>query len=114
KAITRKAVQEFISTRTSTVAAGTGLKEMTVLKHALKLAIEWELLNENAAQGVKLPRVPDGRTRYLTPGELKAVLGAAPEWMRAPIALAAFTGMRRGELLSLRWLDVDLPQRRLY
>jgi len=34
--------------------------------------------------------------------------------MRAPIALAAFTGMRRGELLGLRWLDVDLPNRRLY
>jgi len=33
---------------------------------------------------------------------------------RAPLALAAFTGMRRGELLGLRWADVDLVGRRVY
>jgi integrase len=114
KDITRASVQKFIALRATAVAPGTIRRETTELKHALKLAVEWELLRENVAQGVKLPRVPEGRTRYLTPLELKAALEAAPEWMRAPIALAAFTGMRRGELLSLRWLDVDLPNRRLY
>ena len=83
-------------------------KEITVLKHALSLAVEWELLNSNPAQDAKLPKVPEGRTRYLSPTELKAALDAAEDWMRAPIALAAFTGMRRGELLGLRWMDVDL------
>ncbi|HVW08799.1 MAG TPA: site-specific integrase [Bryobacteraceae bacterium] len=112
--ISRKSVQDFISARAEAVAPGTIQKEVTVLKHALKLAVEWELLHENVAQGVKLPRVPEGRTRYLTPLELKATLEAAAEWMRAPLALAAFTGMRRGELLALRWLDVDIPNRRLY
>jgi integrase len=114
KEITRKSVQDFISSRAETVAPGTIQKEATALKHALKLAVEWELLHENVAQGAKLPRVPEGRTRYLTPLELKAALDVAPMWMRAPIALAAFTAMRRGELLGLRWLDVDLTNRRLY
>jgi integrase len=114
KDITRKSVQDFISSRAETVAPGTIRRETTELKHALKLAVEWELLNENVAQGVKLPRLPEGRTRYLTPLELKAALDASPEWMRAPVALAALTGMRRSELLGLRWLDVDAPNRRLY
>ena len=114
KDISRQSVAEFISARAQQVAPGTIQKEIAVLKHALKLAVEWELLQVNVAQGAKLLRAPEGRTRYLSPSELKAALEEAPLWMRAPMALAAFTGMRRGELLALRWLDVDLPNRRLY
>ncbi len=114
KDITRLSVAEFISTRGESVAPGTIQKEVVVLKHALRLAVEWELLHQNAARGARLPKVAEGRTRYLSPAELKAALEAAPEWMRAPIALAAFSGMRRGEVLGLRWKDVDLPGRQLY
>jgi integrase len=114
KDITRKNVADFISTRCEAVSPGTIQKEVTALKHCLKLAVEWELLPNNVAQGAKLPTTPQGRTRYLSPSELKSTLDVAPEWMRLPIALAAFTGMRRGELLALRWTDVDLENRRLY
>jgi len=41
-------------------------------------------------------------------------LEAAPDWMRAPMALAAFTGMRRGEILGLCWKDIDLENQRVY
>jgi integrase len=114
KDIKRKDIADFVATRTTCVAPGTVHKEMATLKHALRLAVEWDLLHENPAQGVRLPKIPEGRTRYLSPSELKAVLEKAAEWMRAPIALAAFTGMRRGELLGLKWMDVDLPNRRVY
>ena len=112
--ITREIVEGFVNTRLEVVAPATVTKEMAVLKYALKKAVEWKLLHDNPAQGVKLPKLPEGRTRYLSPTELRATLTAAPEWMRAPIALAAFTGMRRGELLGLRWMDVDLAGRRIY
>lgn len=54
------------------------------------------------------------RSRYLTPGELKAALELAPEWLRAPMAFAACTGVRRGEMLALKWADADAKNRRLY
>jgi integrase len=114
KAITRKDVAEYISFRTATVKPATIFKEVTTLKHALRLAVEWDLLHTNVALGAALPKAIQGRTRYLSPSELKAALRAAPEWLRPPIALAAFTGMRRGELLSLCWKDVDFAGRRLY
>ncbi len=61
----------------------------------------------NPAHGVKPPRVPAGRVRYLQPTELRTVLGSYPEWVRPIVMLAVTTGMRRGEILGLRWLDVD-------
>lgn len=115
RALTRKDVADYIAMRSETVAPGTIFKEVTVLKHALRIAVEdWQMLHTNVAQGAKLPKSTQGRTRYLSPSELKAVLEAAPDWLRAPIALAVATGMRRGEVLGLRWTDVDVLGRRLY
>jgi len=114
KEITRRTVADYIQERSETVSAGSIAKEIATLKHALRLAVEWDLLRENPAQGAKLPRLPEGRTRYLSPSEFKAALEAAPEWMRAPMALAAFTGMRRGEILGLCWKDLELAKNRLY
>jgi integrase len=114
KNIGKKSVAAYIETRSETVSPGTIAKEVSTLKHALRLAVEWGELHENAASGARLPKQPEGKTRYLTPGELRAALEIAPEWMRAPMALAVSTGMRRGSLLSLRWMDCDFKQRCLY
>jgi integrase len=104
KEITRQTVADYILKRSETVSAGTVAKEFATLRHALQLAVEWELLIFNPAQGAKLPKLSEGRTRYLSP----------TEWMRAPMGLAAVTGMRRGEILGLSWKDLDLANNRLY
>jgi integrase len=91
-------------TLTTTSPLGKVQKVVTVLKHALRLAVEWDLLHANAAQVVKLRRSPPKAEYVISLGELKSVIAAAAEGMRPPIALAPFTGIRRGELLSLRWL----------
>lgn len=116
--VTKNDVAKFIETRMSgedAVAPATVRKEVQTLRYALKLAVElWDYLRVNPAQSVRLPKVRDEKPRFLTPNELRAALEAAPEWMRAPIALAAATGMRRGELLSLKWLDFDFSQKLIY
>jgi len=66
--------------------------------------------------------MPAGRVRYLQPIELKLLIEASLESLRPIIALAASTGMRRSEIVGLRWMDVDvdllhdriiLPKRRM-
>jgi integrase len=105
--IRRADVQRYITERAAKVSAGSVTKELNVLKHLLGLAVEWELIPLNPAHGVKPPKVPAGRVRYLQPGELRAVLSACPQWLRPVVGLLVATGMRRSEVLGLRWLDVD-------
>ena len=111
--VRRLDVQRYVTKRTGEVSGHSVQKELNILKHLVRLAVEWEVVPFNAAQGVKCPRVAPGRVRYLQPGELRLVLESAPELIRPIIALAACTGMRRSELLGLRWLNVDLMNGRV-
>jgi integrase len=114
RAIRRATVQRYITERLAHVSNATVTKELNVLKHLLELAVsEWEYIPMNPARRIKPPKAPPGRVRYLQPTELRAVLAAAPPWLRAIVALAVATGMRRSEILKLRWLDVDLNGRRV-
>ncbi|MDP9051229.1 MAG: site-specific integrase [Acidobacteriota bacterium] len=111
--IRRVDVQKYITHRSGNVSSASVVKELNVLKHLLGLAVEWELIPTNSAHGVKPPRVPAGRVRYLQPTELREVLEACPVWLRPIAGLAAATGMRRGEILGLRWMDVDSEGKRI-
>jgi integrase len=111
--IRRADIQRYVTERSGEVKPATVRKELNVLKHLLNLAVEWEVIIMSPGQGVKSPKVPPGRVRYLQPTELRALMGTSPEWLRPITALAVSTGMRRGEILELRWLDVDFPNRRI-
>jgi integrase len=111
--IRRAEIQEYVTDRAAEVSAGSVTKELNVLKHLLGMAVEWEMIPVNPAMKIKAPRVPAGRVRYLQPTELRSLLAACPDWLRPIAGLAAFTAMRRGEILSLRWRDVDISGSRI-
>ena len=111
--VRRVDIQRYVTKRSGEVSAHTVQKELNVLKHLLKLAVEWEIIPFTPAQGVKSPKVPAGRVRYLQPTELRALMETSPDWLRPIVGLAVSTGMRRSEILGLRWLDVDLHGGRL-
>ena len=111
--VRRQDVQRYITQRSGNASPYSIQKELNIIKHLLRLAVEWELIPFSPAIGIKSPRVPAGRVRYLQPGELRALVTACQVWLRPIVGLAAVTGMRRSELLGLRWLDVDLSQGRI-
>ena len=81
------------------------------LYKALKQAVTWSLVPKNVAEMVTPPRRQKKEIRTLTPEETKRLLKAARgERFEALYVLAVTTGMRQGELLGLRWDDVDLSE----
>ncbi len=93
------------------LAPQTVLHHHRLLKQALKQAVKWQLLARNPADAVDPPRPLHHEMSTLSEPETAALLkAAAGSPIRLPILLAVATGMRRGEILALRWGDVDLEK----
>jgi integrase len=86
----------------------------TVLHKALSQAVRWELIPRNPTDAVKAPRPVSEEMHPLSAEEARRLLEAAKDVeLQALYVLAVHTGMRQGELLGLKWSDVDLENRRL-
>jgi integrase len=85
--------------------------QLTCLRRMLMVAVEWGELAH--APPIKWLRVPAQAFDFLSFEEAERLLGAADEGWVAMITTAAKTGLRQGELLGLRWEDVDLRAGRL-
>jgi integrase len=85
-----------------------------VLHRALGQAKQWGLVKDNVASAVKPPKVQSQEIDILQPAQAQAVLDALRGKSLYLIAMMALsTGMRRNEILALRWQDVDLDAGRL-
>jgi len=82
-------------------------RELACLKTCFSKAIEWEKMERNPAAKVKKFHEPNAKERILTIEEMKRLLNAASPELRPALIIALNTGMRRGEILGLRWRDVD-------
>lgn len=86
-----------------------------VLRRALVTAERWGMVSRNVAKLVDPPRVPRHEISPLTPEEAKLLMdSSADDRYRALYLTALATGLRQGELLALRWEDVDLDAGRLH
>jgi len=92
-----------------------GLSAQTVqhvhrsLSQALAHAVRLGVLFKNPAQQVKPPKPDRREIRILGKDEIGTLLKSAKEgWLYLPVLVAVTTGLRRGELLGVRWSDLDL------
>lgn len=114
--LTAADVSKLRDQRLKQVSASTVVREMTLLQGAVGHSLDADATN--VVQQVKRPRVHDRRERRLQVGELERLLGACDQdrnrLLRPLIVLALETAMRRGELLAVRWCDVDLERCTLF
>ncbi len=86
-----------------------------VIHKALATAVRWGLTNRNVADLVDPPRNNHFEMATLSPEQARVLLNAAAgDRLEALYVLALTTGMREGELLALRWKDIDLEGARVH
>ena len=117
-ALTPAKVAEYRDLRLTEVAAGTVVRELaylsSIINHGRR---EWGIHANNPVALVRKPTQPKGRQRVLTSAERERLLaelqptGRRNVWMLSVALLALETGMRRSELLALRWRDINLDRR---
>ena len=87
--------------------------DLQIIRHCINVASsEWGVsIKLNPVNEIRMPRMPSPRERRLRPGEYELLLKhaeASGSWFLQPlIILGVETGMRLGEMLSMRWDDID-------
>jgi integrase len=86
--------------------------QLSTLRRLLRKAVDWQELD--SAPKVEPFRLPDSEFGFLSFSEAERLIAAAEEGLwRTMVITALNTGLRLGELMGLRWQDVDLVSQRL-
>jgi len=114
-------VEEYKTNRLQEgVTPATVNRELSLLRHFFNKAIEWGYLTKNPMQEVKLLKEPPGRTRYLRTEEIETLLGIIDSfpndiksYLKPIVLIALNTGLRKREILQLRWKDIYFEKRKI-
>jgi integrase len=108
--------ENFRDRRLKKVAPGTVKRELNLLHAIIENSRRRLGLVENPVSPVRRPTVRDARDVRLAPGDEERLFAAIDAesrnpWLKPSIILAVETAMRKGELLALRWENIDLDNR---
>ncbi len=106
--ITVREVEEWRAAMLETLSVASVNRHLTLLRAILNRAVRDGRLDVSKKPAIKLLKENNGRVRYLSDGEEAHLIEALPEWLRPLVLTAIHTGMRKSELLKLKWDDIDL------
>jgi integrase len=90
-------------------------RELSCLKHIFTIAARFEKFEgKNPVKETKFFQESQYIMRILSKEEIEKLVNASSSFLRALIMVALNTGMRKGELLNLRWIDVDFNENYIY
>ena len=107
-------VEKYKIKRAKQVSPATVNRELACIKHIFTKAIEWGKADLNPVRKVKLFRENNKRLRYLEKEEIKRLLSNCSGHLKPIITIALNTGMRKGEILGLKWQDIDIQKGIVY
>jgi integrase len=87
---------------------------LACLKSIYTKAIEWEKASHNPMKKVKLFRESNAKERVLCHDEMNCLIKAASSHIKSILIIALNTGMRRNEILSLKWGNIDFAKKYIY
>ncbi len=86
--------------------------ELRTLRAALNTAFRWKLIDSNPFSCQKLCRVEEQSPIFFTKEDFQKLISIIKEgWLKEIVIIAALTGMRRGEIVNLRWSNLDLKRK---
>jgi len=110
--ITPETIDRYKTKRIREVSPVSVNIELRMLKAAFSTARRWRLLERDPFEGVTFVSVPEQAPLNLTHEDFQKLLSCIKDgWLRDVVLFAVLTGMRRGEILNLRWSDVDLQRK---
>jgi integrase len=102
-------VEQYKIERVRTVSPATVNREIALLKHMYNLADSWDLyFGKNPVKGVKFLSENNEMLRVLSEGEETLLLHHCSPYLQDLVSFAINTGLRLGEILKLKWEEVDL------
>jgi len=101
------ALEEYKAARLKEVTPATVNRELACLKHMFTKAIQWNLASSNPVKTIRMIKERNTWLRYLSSDEIEQLLDSIDARFKPVVVTALYNGMRRGEILGLKWTEVD-------
>jgi len=101
--ISPEQIEAYKAQRLVSVKPASVNRELALLRHLLNKAVEWGKIKTSPFKGVKLLKGEEQRLRFLSQDEIRRLLSVCPEHLKPIVIIALHTGMRKGDILRLRW-----------